>query len=72
MPNAHKNADPVVNHLYQLVGKTVREICHDNAAGPTLGGQKIYGLVFDDGTIGWIMTDAEGNGPGHIEIQSPR
>jgi hypothetical protein len=71
MPNTNKRPDSTVNRLAQLVGKTITGICHDDGADPTLGGEKIYGLVFDDETIAWILTDPEGNGPGHIDIQKP-
>ena len=70
MPNTNERPDPTVTHLSQLVGKTVNGICHDNGADPTLGGEKIYGLVFNDETIAWVMRDPEGNGGGHLEIQS--
>jgi hypothetical protein len=48
MPNTNKKPDPNISHLTQLVGKRVKGICHDDGADPTLGGEKIYGLVFDD------------------------
>ena len=38
---------------------------------PHLRGEKIYGLVFDDETIAWVMRDTGGNGGGHLEIQKP-
>lgn len=71
MPNSNKDSstDPTVRHLSQLVGKKVTGICHDNGADPTLGGEKIYGLVFDDETVAWILADPEGNGPEHLDIQ---
>jgi hypothetical protein len=65
-------SDPTISHLTQLVGKTIKGICHDNGADPTLGGEKIYGLVFDDETIAWVMADTGGNGGGHLEIQNAR
>ena len=71
MPKPNKRPDPMLAHLAQLVGKTVKGICHDNGADPTLGGEKIYGLVFNDETIAWVMADEEGNGGGHLEIQKP-
>jgi hypothetical protein len=67
--NTNKKPDPTISHLTQLVGKKIAGICHDDGADPTLGGEKIYGLVFDDETIAWILRDPEGNGPGHLEIQ---
>jgi hypothetical protein len=67
----NEKPDPTISYLTQLVGKKVKAICHDDGADPTLGGEKIYGLVFDDETIAWILTDAGANGAGHIDIQKP-
>lgn len=71
MANTNERPDPIVSHLAQLVGKTIKGICHDNGADPTLGGERIYGLVFNDETIAWITKDTCGNGGGHLEIQKP-
>ena len=67
----NESHDPMVDHLSQLIGKKVNGICHDDGADTTLDGEKIYGLVFEDETIAWVMADPEGNGGGHLEIQKP-
>lgn len=61
--------DPFVRHLNQLRGKTVKEVIVDPS---DLGIGPIYGLSFTDGTDAWIMCDPEGNGPGHLEIETPK
>ena len=71
MPNTNKRSDQTISYLTQLVGKKITGVCHDNGSDPTLEGEKIYGLVCEDDTIAWILTDPEGNGPGHIDIQKP-
>jgi len=52
-------------HYGKLVGKTVASVCFDNSdtSMPTM-----YGLLFSDGTIAWIVCDPEGNGPGFLDI----
>jgi hypothetical protein len=47
----------------KLVGKKVTRVIRE---------EEIYGLVFDDETVTWILQDPEGNGPGHLEIQEPK
>ena len=51
----------------KLVGKTVRQVVHDQGSG--IG--RVYGLQFTDGTIAWVLQDPEGNGPGFLEVQKP-
>ena len=55
----------IVKHLAQLVGKTVKNVVHAPAEGYVEEG---WGLEFTDGTIAWILCDAEGNGNGWLEI----
>ncbi|MCU0916971.1 MAG: hypothetical protein MUC88_20775 [Planctomycetes bacterium] len=54
-------------HLAQLIGKTVTTLVKSTEDIGT-----IYGLMFKDGTIAWIMQDPEGNGPGHLDIARNR
>jgi len=51
----------------KLTGKKVHKVVH---ADPEGGDKQCYGLQFTDGTIAWIMCDPEGNGPGHLDIQT--
>lgn len=57
--------DYTAEHLHQLVGKKVTGIAKDEDGGEF---DTAYGLMFDDGTIAWIMCDPEGNGPGWLDI----
>ena len=59
-----KKKDYMVEHLSQLVGKTVTKVVKDGE-----GYDAFWGLKFDDGTVAFILCDPEGNGPGHLEIQ---
>ena len=52
----------LAKHYKQLKGKTVKQIIHDN---------DFWGLEFTDGTVAWIVTDAEINGPGFLDIIPP-
>ena len=52
-------------HYGKVVGKTVAKVVMD-AADHGVG--EIYGLMFTDGTVAWILCDPEGNGPGFLEI----
>jgi hypothetical protein len=54
-------------YLGQLVGKTVTSLATD---GEQDDSDTTWGLVFSDGTIAWISCDPEGNGPGHLDIES--
>lgn len=49
----------------QLKGKTIKRIVVDNSDH-----ENVYGLLFTDGTIAWILCDPEGNGPGFLEIRN--
>lgn len=49
----------------KLVGKKVVGTCKT----PPEDGQEVYGLLFDDGTVAWVLQDPEGNGPGFLEIE---
>jgi len=53
-----------------LIGKKVEMIVRDDSDSEFFAGP-MYGLQFEGGIIAWIMTDEEGNGPGHLEIQFP-
>ena len=54
--------DPYVKHYRQLIGKKVTKIAKE-------AGGEFYGLIFNDGTIAWILQDSEGNGPGFLNIE---
>jgi len=54
--------DVYVKHYGQLIGKKVTKIAKE-ADG------EFYGLIFNDGTIAWILQDPEGNGPGFLNIE---
>ncbi|MEN6550160.1 MAG: hypothetical protein ABFE07_29300 [Armatimonadia bacterium] len=56
--------DYIAEHLHQLVGKKVTGVAKDSDSEF----DATYGLMFEDGTIAWIMCDPEGNGPGHLDI----
>lgn len=58
----------IVKHLTQLIGKRVVCLAHspsDGFSGDT------YGLIFDDDTVAFVMSDPEGNGPGWLSIEPP-
>lgn len=48
-------------HLGQLVNRTVIGLVNGDSDSE-------WGLQFDDGTVAWIMSDPEGNDPGHLDI----
>jgi len=58
----------IINHLHQLKGKTVANVCYAPPDAVTFT-PAIYGLEFTDGTTAWILQDPEGNGPGHLDIE---
>ena len=64
------NSDSVFIHLAQLQGCEVVDIAR--IASTNLRGDPEYGLVFrskaKDILTAWVMCDAEGNGPGHLDI----
>ncbi len=60
----------MVNHLHQLVGKTVESVIYTPPDAKTYT-PGIYGLNFTDGSVAWILQDPEGNGPGHLDIHKP-
>ena len=55
-------------HLSQVVGRTVAGIAVDSDSEADFG-EPCHGLRFGDGTVAWIMRDAEGNGPGFLDIE---
>lgn len=57
--------DYIAEHLHQLVGKKVTDVAKDKDGSDY---DTTYGLMFDDGTVAWILQDPEGNGPGHLDI----
>lgn len=59
-------ANPYVKHYSQLICRKVIGVVR-MPAGET--GEEMYGLLFDDETIAWILRDPEGNGPGFLEIE---
>ena len=64
-----KQEDTVMrDHLKQLVGRRVTGLVYD----PSSDTGTLWGLEFDDGKTALILCDAEGNGPGHLEITEDR
>jgi len=57
--------DYYAEHYARLLGKTISGIVKDDS-DESFG--VIYGLRLDSGEIAWVLTDPEGNGPGHIDI----
>ena len=51
-------------HLGQLVGRKVTGLMKDSSQET----DPIWALKFDDGRLAFIMSDPEGNGPGHLVI----
>lgn len=58
-----------VKHLSQLLGETITGIVYDEAE---TGTGRLYGLRLTGGKVAWILADPEGNGPGHLEIETPK
>ena len=58
--------DVYAKHYGQLVGKTIAKVVRD---GNPEGIGEMYGYQFTDGTVAWIQQDAEGNGPGFLQIE---
>lgn len=52
-------------YLKPLVGRRVSGLVYD----PSSDTGTIWGLRFEGGIEAFILCDAEGNGPGHLEIQ---
>jgi len=52
----------MLKYYSQFIGKTIAGIVQDALD------KRIYGLVLNDKTVLWIMSDPEGNGPGFLEI----
>lgn len=71
MPDNIEN-NYMFKHLKSLIGKKVKGLAVDNTR-ETLAdfGEPIWGLEFTDGTVAFVMTDPEGNGPGFLEIIKP-
>ena len=59
--------DAFEREYLKLKGKTVKRVVNDGAADQ----DRCYGLQFTDGTIAWVLQDAEGNGPGFLSLQDP-
>ena len=55
-------------HLSRLVGLAVAGLVEDSGSEADFG-EPCHGLVFDNGLVAWIMRDAEGNGPGFLDIE---
>ena len=60
--------DAFVKEYTKLVGKKIVKIAKDS--DDDIGA--VYGLVFDDGSVAWILCDPEGNGPGFLELQAAK
>ena len=60
-----EHAKIIVKHLSQLIGKTIKDIARDGGDDYT---EECFGLIMNDGTIAWVMSDEEGNGSGHLHI----
>ena len=56
-----------MKHYGPLIGKTVKSLTIDETAD-TGDGEPLFGLLFTDGTIAWILSDEEGNGSGFLDI----
>jgi len=67
MAKSKKNT-AMFKHLEQLVGKKVVSTVRDGGSDYT---EECFALIFNDGTVAWIMSDPEGNGPGHLDIVRP-
>ena len=64
-------SDPMVKHLMPLVGATITSLIVDEGDSPH--DEPYYGFAFTTkkGTLSYqcmILSDPEGNGPGHLEI----
>ena len=57
--------DYYIKEYSQLKGHKVVDIVKDGSDPD----ETVYGLVFDNGTVAWIMSDDEGNGSGTLHIQ---
>jgi hypothetical protein len=58
--------------LKRLEGRTIRTATLTASTMPSAAGIKIPALELDDGTVITALRDAEGNGPGHLDIWNPR
>lgn len=54
------------NRLSSLVGKKITEVLIDFGEGELY--TPFVGLKFGDSATVWCMCDAEGNGPGHLQL----
>lgn len=56
-----------IENLSKLLGEVITGIVYDD---DDTGAGRLYGLRLTGGTIAWILCDPEGNGPGHLELES--
>lgn len=62
--------DAYIEHMRPLIGRKIEGICIDKSKDTIASfGSPLYGLRVSGDMILWILADAEGNGPGHLEIQ---
>ena len=59
---------PDEEHLSKLVGAKITCIIRD---GAIINNEECWGFTLDDKRTVWILKDAEGNGPGYLQINSP-
>lgn len=66
-----KQNDVMENYLTQhLLGQTISRIVKDDSSKTRQDlGSPLYALVLGNGKHVWILSDAEGNGPGHLEVE---
>ena len=64
------NNDYYMGHFTPIMNKKVIGIVEYPDSGDNL--DKMLGLRFEDGTIAWILSDGEGNGPGWLDIVVPK
>jgi hypothetical protein len=64
------NNNPYIKYYSKLKGKKIKEVVADDSEDTMLDfGEPVFGLLFTDNTVAWIMQDPEGNGPGFLDIQ---
>lgn len=56
------------DYLAPALNKRITSVV-DDIDDPT---EPFIGLRLEDGHVIWCLSDPEGNGPGHLELQGPR
>jgi hypothetical protein len=57
--------DIMKRHLKPLIGRKITRLFEAEDGGDD------YGFELDNGTLVWVLQDAEGNGPGFLDLQPP-